>query len=745
MEVTRFKYLVTICIFAISLNSYALKELSNLGFEKSKDSKASGWAEQSNSIKYEVNIDKDVYKSGAQSLSIKQVESKGLFTLISYSIPANYVGKKITIKGFLKSENINDGSGGFLWLQNVPSASSGYTYSSGIDGTKDWELFEVSLPFVDLSAKKFSFGAMLYGDGKLWVDELTILIDDVPIEKASVRQQVPALLDNEFDDGSNLLLSNLSSGKYQNLVLLGKVWGFLKYHHPAIANGKYQWDYELLRVLPSYIAAKSNQNRDQLILEWIDNLGAVAKCIRCIKDTKNAHIRADLDWISNSGINKELKNKLNYIHANRAISSHFYINTSSQGQPFFDNELSYSNMPFPDAGFRLVALFRYWNIVQYYSPYKHYIDKDWNEVLLDMLPVFINASSELEYELAITKLISEVQDTHALIIKGDDKIEEWRGIYHPPFLLRMVEGQMVIVDFYTNDPSDNREMSNKTGMQIGDIITHVNGKKIEELINLRLSHYIGSNYTSKMLILAADLLRSNKSNVKIQYTRDNKSVNKTLSLYKLDEINHYSWFGRRFSGDSFQIFDGKIGYLNLAMLEAQDIESVKKDLFNTESIIIDIRHYPKSFVPFILGALFVDTPTPFVKFSKFNINTPGEFLLEKPLEITNAANTYQGKLVILINEFTWSSAEYTAMAFKASKNSIFIGNNSVGADGDVATLKLPGGIYTGISGNGIYYPDGTKTQRIGILPDIRVLPTVEGVRQGKDEVLDKALELLKMQ
>ena len=49
-------------------------------------------------------------------------------------------------------------------------------------------------------------------------------------------------------------------------------------------------------------------------------------------------------------------------------------------------------------------------------------------------------------------------------------------------------------------------------------------------------------------------------------------------------------------------------------------------------------------------------------------------------------------------------------------------------------------MFTGI---GVYYHDGTETQRIGIVPDIEIKPTIEGIRAGKDEVLEKAIEWIK--
>ena len=39
------------------------------------------------------------------------------------------------------------------------------------------------------------------------------------------------------------------------------------------------------------------------------------------------------------------------------------------------------------------------------------------------------------------------------------------------------------------------------------------------------------------------------------------------------------------------------------------------------------------------------------------------------------------------------------------------------------------------------YPDGTITQRVGIKIDIVVKPTIKGIKNGKDEVLEAAIQL----
>ena len=52
---------------------------------------------------------------------------------------------------------------------------------------------------------------------------------------------------------------------------------------------------------------------------------------------------------------------------------------------------------------------------------------------------------------------------------------------------------------------------------------------------------------------------------------------------------------------------------------------------------------------------------------------------------------------------------------------------------------MPGNISTMITGIGVYYPDGKETQRIGIIPDVEVKPTIDGIKSNKDEVLEKAM------
>jgi C-terminal processing protease CtpA/Prc len=103
------------------------------------------------------------------------------------------------------------------------------------------------------------------------------------------------------------------------------------------------------------------------------------------------------------------------------------------------------------------------------------------------------------------------------------------------------------------------------------------------------------------------------------------------------------------------------------------------------------------------------------------------------------APRYTGRVVILVDETSISQPEFTAMALRAAPGAMVVGSTTAGADGNVSVVPLPGGLTTNITGIGVFYPDRSPTQRIGILPDLEVRPTIAGIRDGRDEVLEAAV------
>ena len=727
-----FTFLILITAFSCQAQT---SEKFNLGFEnqKEKANLSDGWFKWGN---YDLAIDEKAH-SGMKSGKITSTDN-GNFGSITYKIPANYKGKKITLEGYMKIENVVDGFAGLLLRIDGNGSSLAFDnmQNQNIAGTKDWQKYSITLNYPEEAENIFVAG-ILSGKGEAWFDDFILTIDDKNIQtlKEVKKELSKAQLDKEFENGSLIDLSNLTAENIENLALLGRVWGFLKYYHPEIAKGNYNWDYELFRFLPKYIEVKNNNERNKHIINWIDSLGGLEKCSKCKPTDENAIIKPDLKWVANQ--DEPLKDKLLYVYNNRSQGKHFYIGMAKGvGNPDFKNENPYSNMLYPDDGFRLLSLFRYWNMINYFFPYKHLMDKDWNVKLSEYLPLFLNAKSELEYEMAAIQIIGDIQDTHANLWGGADKIDEWKGVNYSPVHVRFIENQLVVTDYY------NEELKDEVGLKIGDIITKVNGIPIGTIVKEKSKYYPASNIPTRFRDISADILRSNSNEIEIDFISENSSEQtKSLKLYPKDSLDIYRWY-RKSDEKPYKMLDSNIGYVTLSSIKDEDIQKIKTQFKDTKGIIIDIRNYPSTFVPFSLGSYFVSSSTPFVKFTNGNIDNAGEFTFTKELEIPSKGKTFKGKLIVLVNELSQSQAEYTTMAFKAGDNTTIIGSTTAGADGNVSAILLPGGLRTMISGIGVNYPNGGETQRIGIVPDIEVKPTVEGIREAKDELLEKAIEVI---
>jgi C-terminal processing protease CtpA/Prc len=95
-----------------------------------------------------------------------------------------------------------------------------------------------------------------------------------------------------------------------------------------------------------------------------------------------------------------------------------------------------------------------------------------------------------------------------------------------------------------------------------------------------------------------------------------------------------------------------------------------------------------------------------------------------------------------VDERTIGAGEQTALLFEAANKTEFIGTPTAGANTALTNFTVPGAITISLSGEDIRHANGGKLQRMGIQPNVSASATLTGIRTGKDEVLEKALEYL---
>ncbi|TGE07968.1 S41 family peptidase [Hymenobacter fodinae] len=687
---------------------------------------------------YQAQADGTVYQEGHHSLRIASGAGRlaNTFGAVCYKLPGTYKGRTITLKGYLKTQDVQQGFAG-LWMR-LDGAEGSLQFDNmqdtNLSGTHNWQQYSITLP-LSAQVEHIYIGGILAGAGTVWLDNLAVTIDDTPLASVKPNALFKAQTDTSFQHGSRIALGKLTPQQVENLTVLGQVWGFVKYYHPAVASGNYNWDKELFRVMPAVLASKNEPERSRVLGTWLAGLAPVTTPAvkRVPKD--QVQLEPALGWLSNSKLlSQDLQRQLMYLRDHPAKLEHYYVGQGKAGNATFLHEEAYADMSYPDAGYRLLALFRYWNMIEYFFPYKYAIGEDWQTVLKEFIPQFADAPDALQYRLAALRLIERVHDTHANLWGKDKIMTDYWGIYTVPAELQFLGKQPVVAKLRQTG------LAAPSPLQPGDIITSVDGVTVADWIQQRQLLFPASNEPTRLRNVAAMLLRGSTRTARLGIVRNGEARIVEAERVSITAMNT----PRGTAADSsYRFLRPDVGYITLGQIQNKQLPAIMSAFQNTKGLVIDIRNYPSEFVVFTLSAYLLEKPTPFVKFTGPSLPQPGQFIYGKPVYVKPGNKpTYQGKVIILVNEQTQSQAEYTTMALRTAPRATVLGSTTAGADGNVSYITLPGNLSTMISGLGVYYPDGRETQRIGIIPDVEAHPTLKGIRESRDELVEKALELI---
>jgi C-terminal processing protease CtpA/Prc len=709
--------------------------IEKLGFEaQPKGDMPGGWGGGPPGTLF---ADDKIVHGGRLSARIqRQADSPDDFSTLTNEIPMDFAGATIEFRGFLRTEDVSSFVG--LWMREdgeTPALAFDNMESRQLNGTTEWKEYSITLP-VKPEGKQLFFGVLLVGRGKAWADDLQLLVDGKPIWEAPKAQHPKTALDldHEFDGGSRLAVSKLTEVQVENLTTLGKVWGFLKYHHPKVTSGELHWDYELLRILPRILDAPDRAAANSALVPWIVKLGPVAPCNPCGRlEGSDLYLRQDLRWIDDDArLGTKLSQTLRAIGENRSVGKQFYVSlVPGVGNPSFTHELDYAGLKLPDFGFQLLALYRFWNIIEYWFPYRDFMEEDWDRALSEFIPKIALAENSESYQRELMAVIVKVHDGHANLWSSLD-VRPPVGKCQIPVKIRFVQKSPVVTGFAPT------EAANTSALKIGDVITELDGVPVPKLTKSWAPYYADSNEAARLRDIAAFMTRGACGESAIEVRRDGRDVKlKAERVPRQGSDVDRGWHD--LPGDTFRRLSDEVAYLKLSSVKSADVSHYIEDAAGTKGLIIDIRNYPSEFVVFALGSLLVDHETPFARFTVGDLSNPGAFHWTDPVSLNPKKPHYSGKVVILVDEVSLSQAEYTTMAFRAAPHAMVVGSTTSGNDGNVSPVGLPGGLRAMISGIGVFYPDKRPTQRIGIVPDVEVKPTIAAIRAGRDEVLEEAL------
>ncbi len=436
-------------------------------------------------------------------------------------------GETIIIKGKYKVRRANNAKISFRIVQyGVPSKLDS-VFIESVE-SPNWKEFKIESGLKEDVTKSLFF---IYGEGDIDIllSNCRTWIDGVPLSNL-INREFSAERDTEFDNGSRIELEELTPQMSENLEVLGKVWGFLKYYHPEVTQGKYNWDYELFRVLPAIAKAKDKVQRNILLNNWIDKYGKIKETRDyTISDSIKYSRFIDLDWLEDRNIfdDKIIAKTQNIRNAHRSKKVNYYIVPHmSGGKIDFDKEKIYKYIKWDDQGFRILTLFRLWNAIEYCFPYTPYTDIPWNTLLKDYIPKFVSPENQTNYELAIMELGAKINDSHGYIQIPNNKLLEtvlapMYAVNRIPIeLTQTIEGNIVV------------KSTRSEFFQRGDIIISIQGKDIKGIIEEMSPYIAASNRIGLIRNISRYLMSSRLNEVNVEVFRNGKRMEIHVKHFK---------------------------------------------------------------------------------------------------------------------------------------------------------------------------------------------------------------------
>jgi hypothetical protein len=404
-------------------------------------------------------------------------------------------------------------------------------------------------------------------------------------------------------------------------------------------------------------------------------------------------------------------------------------------------------LPVPDkpAGFvpsgsdrttRLAGVVVSWSVFQHFYPYFEQIHVDWPGDLRRALTSAAVGPDEAAYVRTLRGLLAELHDGHAMVL--NPKV-------NPPvrfaFTWDWIENQLVITSV---------EAGATHGMLPGDRVLTINGRpaadalaEIESLTSAATPQWLllrslaelsggrpGGTATLAVQPHAGGPVRT----VTVAYTAPFGS---TLGI---------GGFGSPTEPRPEKIAELRPGifYVDLSRIDDDDFNGALDRLAAADGVVFDMRGYPFLLSAPVLGHL-IDKPVTSPWFNIPIVTQPdrqgwgwrSEYFFQTPV-----APRFKGRFAFLIDGRVLSFAESLMGIVEDERLGALVGGPTAGTNGGMDPFGVAGGHTLRWTGMDIRKKDGSPHLGVGIQPTVPVSRTLAGVIAGRDELLEKGIEVV---
>jgi C-terminal processing protease CtpA/Prc len=395
---------------------------------------------------------------------------------------------------------------------------------------------------------------------------------------------------------------------------------------------------------------------------------------------------------------------------------------------------------------RLRGLFKIWNTIGTFNAYQEYASVNWPNLLKQWIPKVEAAESLKDYYLTLRRISAGLNDSHVSVRHPTVDEQPWSI----PALLMKVQGRVVVA--YVDSTQA------VAGLAVGDEVLSVDGRSIAEVEDywksVRASSHAGPFHRNVWeLGFAVRGEKGTPVTLRVRGERGTREVTLSRSANWLSML-----WNRPFGHPLFRELPDQVGYINMLLLPNEEaLDSALAALQHTRGLILDMRGASRFWrggdLRSVLVSRFVDRPVEVRKGEIALVTMHGgpprrawseQFMTYYPTK--NERGVYYRKpVVVLINARAQSAAEELPSVLRDAGRVTFVGSPTTGANGGAPAFGLPGGGEMSFTHERVLQRDGSRFHGIGIVPHVRAEPTQEGIRRGRDEVLEKGIEVLKRQ
>jgi C-terminal processing protease CtpA/Prc len=397
--------------------------------------------------------------------------------------------------------------------------------------------------------------------------------------------------------------------------------------------------------------------------------------------------------------------------------------------------VSVSTQDLPDQGVapgtsnrRLAGVVIAWNVFQHFYPYFDVVDTDWPQVLESALTGTLDAADETAYHHVLRRLLAQLHDGHAFTL-----VDRSADVYSPHVRLSWVEDSLVVL-----------EASGKAAYSVaaGDVILTIDGQPAAQVLANIEELTSGATPQWKHERALRDLLAGPPgSRVQLVLQTDSDEP-RPVSLQR--EVMYWSISPQGPRPAQVTELEPGIMYVDLTRVEDEDFETAFSQLEAARGIIFDLRGYPQVSIDTIGHLIDVPVASPQMYVPLVTHpdqqNVAFDFL---SWDLEPKAPRFKARIAFLADGQALSYAETYLGIIEHYQLAEIVGEPTGGTNGNRAQFSLPGGYTCSWTGMKVLKHDGSQHHGVGIQPTIFVSRTIQGIREGRDEQLERALAAVK--